>query len=173
MHSRDVLAEEDGHGKVAKDVDKLVVAGTLEARVTTPRVRVDAKEVRSRHVILVAIDVALQIVCLIVTELLDVSSGIADGDLATSPRLHVVLHVALNGADVGRVSLGGGDVVYQFVGTKKAKSIWIAAEGVNDVEGAVQVLGIISLAGLGAVDGGSVKRGINIYDHVDADGIEN
>lgn len=95
-----VLGEEDGHGRVGEELRKVVVPAGLEARVSAPRVRINGKEIGPADVVVVAVDSALQVVCLVVAQVFDIGSAVSDWDSSPAAGGEVHFHVPLNGLKV-------------------------------------------------------------------------
>lgn len=83
---------------VLEHIHNHIVTSSLECGVAAaPRVGVQAEEVGPRHVILLAIDGALEVGPRVLQDLANVGGGVADGDGAVDIVLDIVLQVTLDG----------------------------------------------------------------------------
>ena len=169
-----VLGEEDGDGAVAEHLDELVVAGRFEGRLAAaPRVRVQAQEVGARHVFAAVLGVvALQVGVRVCEDLADVGGGVTDGDGAVGVSGDVVFHLTGQGADVGRVLLGGVHCVHDLVAGEEGESVGVVFEGLDHGEDVLEVGFCVGRARVVAVDVLVFGWGVDVKDDVDSDGVE-
>lgn len=168
-----VLAEEDGNSSVLETVLEIAKAGRLEGGVlAAPGVRVEREEVGTAHVILVAILGASDEVVGVPKNLANIGGRVADGDLTVNVVLDVVLEVTRDGTQVRRDVLGGRDIVNDLVGGVEEESVGESAEGLDNSEGAVQVLHVVRLPGVVRGDGLTREGRVDVKHHVHAGGVE-
>ena len=96
----------------------------------------------------------------------DVGGGVADGGLAVAAVADVLAHVASGGLDVGGGEGGVGQVVDDLVAGEEGEQVGVLDEGVDGGEDALQVLAVVRLVRVGAVD--RVERVVGVDDDVDA-----
>lgn len=99
-------------------------------------------------------------------------SRVAHRNGARGVVLDVILQIALHRSDVWRIGLGSGDIVNDLVAGKEAKRVRIVLEGFDDGEDVVEIVGIVAITGIRAIDGLSRKRAVDIQQQVNAHGVE-
>ena len=91
-----------------------------------------------------------------------VGGGVADGDVAVRVALDVVLEVARHGADVAGAELGALRRVDDLVAREEEERVGVVLEGLDDGEGAREVVLVVARPGLerrqGLAGGGASRR---------------
>lgn len=166
------LREEDGHRRILQVGNELVVGGRLEAGFTAPGVGVEAEEVGLAGVVGVTVLGAGQVVEGVDENGANVSSGVADGNLAVGVLGDVVLQVTGDGAQVRGDISGSLNVVHNLVAGEEGQGVGVVLESLDDGEGAVHVSGVVAGPGLETGDTLANQGRVDVEDHVHASGVE-
>lgn len=179
------LGQEDGQRVVAELLNFLVPAGAGEGVGVAPRVVVEGIEIGADRVF-----AAVHVVGHLVAVGLDVSSAIANGNLAELASVHVGLDVTGDSLDEGS-AVGGRVIVDDLVSGEEEKGVGVGGELLDGRENALEVDLVVRDLGRSAVDrvlgsvdvkrkvdtsiGEGVHAGVvlsSVVDSVDTDGVD-
>lgn len=136
--------------------------GGLEGGVIAPGVVIESEEVTS-----LVVSTAVHVVGGLDTIVINISSRIADRDLAVFAVANVLLHVASDSFDVWRRS-GSWNAVDIFVPREEEQGVAVSLECINGGEDALQIFGVVRIGWGVLIDG--VLRRIDIQRKVNPSG---
>ena len=84
----------------------------------------------------------------------------------------VVLQVARNGTNVGRVQFPRAHVINHLIAAEEAEQVVVALESLDDAKDALQILGVVRFLWCSCGDGSVGQGAIDVDDQVDPRGVE-